>query len=244
MIGLTGASGYLAKHLATNEYLKINRENIEYLDLSNIDTVYHLGGMSASGKNPLDYYENISYTHKLISKLNKKCKIVFTSTVKIHDSQNENPSDGYSMSKLICEKLIYLKHLQDNNNYYVFRMPNIVSEDISYGFLYELTNQIKTGHVKYVKRAYRPFIDIEDCIKAFSFDLPNGVHILGNNSILIEEVLDIASQYAIFEREELSVEPIRILADNSILQYGWKPKSSEQVLHNYFSKVFTAKTLR
>lgn len=234
MIYTSGKNGYLGQKV--NLGISITKNNLSSIDLSDCTTLYHLGGLSRSGYNYLDYLENVTYTGSILKKINPSASIIFTSTAKIYEGHYERPTDPYAMSKFMCEKLIYLHYLKYNNIYTIFRLANIVSNDITYGFLKELTDQIKNGHVKYVSGSFRPFVKLEDVLKVINMELPIGVFNVVNDTIRIEDVLDIASQYANFTTEELNLLPIKINPHNNLTQYGWSPKNSYDVLDEYFAQ--------
>ena len=241
MIYTSGKNGYLGQKL--NLGTSITKTNLSSTDLSDCTTLYHLGALSRGGYNYLDYLENVTYTGSILKKINPSARIIFASTARIYENHYERPTDPYAMSKFMCEKLIYLHYLEYNNIYNIFRMATIVAPDITYGTLKEITDQILSGHVKYVPDAMRPYLDLSDLLKLFKMDLPIGVFNAVNNALTIEKVLDIARGHFKFTTEKLNKRPIKINPHNNLAQYGWSPIRSEEVLDNYF-RVFAAKTLR
>lgn len=234
MIYTSGKSGYFGQKL--NLGTSVTKQNIDSIDLSDCTKFYHLGGISKSGFNYLDYLENVTYTGQILRKINPSSRIIFASTAKIYEGHTERPTEPYSMSKFMCEKLLYLHYLKYDNVYNIFRFANIVSKDITYGFLKELTDQIKNGHVKYVPGAFRPFVKLEDVLKVMNMELPIGVFNVVNSAIRIEDILYIASKYANFTTEQLNLRPIRINPYNNLTQYGWAPINSDDVLDEYFAQ--------
>jgi len=241
MIYTSGKNGYLGQKL--NLGISITKNNLSSTDLSDCSTLYHFGGISRGGYNYLDYVENVTYTAQILKKINPSARIIFASTARIYETHFEFPSDGYSISKFMCEKLIYLHYLEHKNIYNIFRMGNIVSSDITYGSLKDLSDQIISGHVKYVPGGMRPYVDLNDMLKLFKLDLPIGVFNAVNQAVTIEDVLDIAGKYFNFTREKINKRPIRINPHNNLTQYGWTPMNTNEVLDRYFG-VLAAKTSR
>ena len=120
-IAITGANGFLGQNLilrlSIKKKIKIFRitRSTKKIELEEIlkksKILYHFAGVNRVKDKTFFSKDNIEYTNYIcdfLSKNNKKCKIIFTSS-----TQASNKT-SYGKSKKECEKII-IKHAKINN---------------------------------------------------------------------------------------------------------------------------------
>lgn len=150
----TGERGYLLKRLLPEMNIINSRRYHKNYTFSNTDIILHFASPSDSEgfKDEQRLYDaNITLTSELIELSKKlKCKLVFASSMGVH-----NPNNLYCNLKLKAEQLI-----KDNlKDYLIIRIPRVYSKDRDKGLIRDIKNNTipKEDYSKIVQ-----FADIND----------------------------------------------------------------------------------
>ncbi len=189
---ITGSSGFVGSYFIKNYSSKYDiktfsfrKDNIDTLDCSNIDVVFHLSALvHQMGGASKEEYEKVNVTQTL--DLAKKVKasgvkhFIFMSTVKVYGEETDisytensvcNPQDEYGKSKLQAEQ--ELQKLEDDN----FKV-SIIRTPIVYG--YDVKANIKSLINLIKKVPVLPFGKIEN---------RRSMVFIGNLCHLIDEII-------------------------------------------------------
>ena len=185
-IGISGKSGFIAKHLINNLNLKLNKFKIlefkreyfnddEKLDdfLINCDFFIHLAAINRHDSEQHLYVENIRLVDKIINSLertNSKPNIILSS------STQENRDNLYGKSKRICRLRLESFCLEKNINFNGLIIPNVFGpfgkpfyNSVIATFCHQLTNNLEPkieidSEIKliYIDKLIKSIIDIID----------------------------------------------------------------------------------
>lgn len=133
----TGHRGYLLTNLLPEMNIINSRRYHKNYTFSNTDMILHFASPSDSegfkDENRL-YNANITLTTELIELAKKlNCKLVFASTMGVH-----NPNNLYCILKLQAEELIK-NNLKD---YLIIRIPRVYSKDRDKGLIKDIKNNV------------------------------------------------------------------------------------------------------
>ena len=218
MIGILGY-GYIGSRL--------HGEKITQNQVGECDKVYYLAAQSQPGLKWTDYLPNIVLTTDVVQKC--KGELVFTSTIKIFDSYKQvNPVENYEVSKKINEDII-VQAGKSGLKYQILRLANVISPDVKYGIFYELVEQAKNGLIKYYPGAYRPFITLDQAVKAIEMEKPPGIYTVSCGAIYIEDIIKMLASKFQFKTQKLKGEPLMLEPGwNKMRDLGWDGRNSKE----------------
>jgi len=247
---ITGSKGYIASYLfeaikkqnykSPVSIFRIDKKISPSLDLNsnecqkeirifNPDLVYHLAAQTSvdkSFKNPdQDIQDNLFATLNLLKCLNKKAKIIFTSSAAIYgDNTNANeedvlrPQSPYAIHKVAAEKYIINSGLE----YVILRLGNVYGRENNKGVF----KALKAGGVIFGDgNNTRDYIYIDDVvnalIKAPGFYV-NQIYNVGTGiSTSVNEIADmlkIEKRYGPTQKEQKRLR----LDISKIIKEGWR----------------------
>ena len=107
----------------------ISKINFNKLFKFNVDQIYHLAGPTAPGdfkKNPIETLKtNILGTINILEFANFCCiPVLFTSSIRVFETNHLDNNSSYTESKRICETLCY-EYKKNNSNIKIARLTNI-----------------------------------------------------------------------------------------------------------------------
>ena len=178
---VTGSNGFIGKNLKL--FLLEKKFNVlefkrgdSFIKLEKLieksDLIFHLAGENRPKKKILFKTNNIELTNKIceiIENKNRKIKIIFTSTIKVHQK------NSYSRSKLKCEKILMQLKKKINNEIKILRLPNVYGKwskpnynSVVATFCYNVSRNLKIK--VYNDKEYIQLYYIDDLLEKF-YDL-------------------------------------------------------------------------
>lgn len=170
-------------------FIEKDFEDITIEELYNFDYVIHLAAITnaATSSNNKDIIQdiNINKTKELIDKVEQsQCRFIFPSSTSVYGSAQEvvdeespvNPQSFYAESKIQIEEYLKSKDL----GYIIFRFGTIfgVSPGMRYhtainSFCYNVSNNKPLTIWEDNYRMHRPYLGINDCLKAIELVVDN-----------------------------------------------------------------------
>lgn len=234
-----------------NENLKIVKDDIRFFDekiLEGIDVVIDLCGLSndASSEIDINLTKDINYLgSKRLADLSKKFNVkhfLYSSSASVYGYNNKkflsetdelNPITEYAKSKVKLEKHL-LSICNENFNVTILRNSTIYGYSNRMRFDLAVNIMTMTGtkdKIIYVMgdgNQYRPFINVNDVVKAFRMCIENP-------SLVKNEILNVGSNDQNFSIKELSKHIQEIINDAKIIHIPNNPDNRSYSLN--FEKI-------
>lgn len=226
---------------------------LKVVEKTNPDYIFHLAGIGSVGqslKNPeLAFKVNTEGTAnvvKAIKKVNKKIKLLFTSTSQVYDTTKNpitektklKPLSPYAESKLKAEQ-----YVQELENHVIFRSFSHIGPgqhpELAISSFAKQIAEIEKDHNPVIKvgnlAPKRDFADVRDVAMAYkmAMDSHGTFNVCSGNAYSIQELLNMLISFSDKEiKVEIDKERLRpndiplMLGDNSKLrkETGWKPE--------------------
>lgn len=263
VIGITGGRGFVGSHVVKKLkeinhkvfYIRRNKHNNRYI-LDNkfqFDWIFHFGALlpDKTNKSSMYFESNVNTTLQLIEYIKeKKIKLLYLSSyvygnpnyLPVDEKHEINPTNSYSESKYICERILTQYSNLYNLQIIILRPFNIYGKNQSTSFLIpKIMEGIKKGKLTLNDpNPKRDFIYINDVIdlitQIIEKNLPgcNKFNMGSGTSISVHDLFKIISKlmktkpkinYTNVKRND---EILDLFADmkKTTSHFNWKPKFS------------------
>ena len=212
IVGRMSPPGY--RHLSVSDYTVGACEQL--IDLSDIDTVLHLGSFIPKSVFEADErngaVSNVTFTAALLNALDRSSqhpkRILYASTIDVYTSNAERidestpcqPTSLYGWSKLFCEQMISRWAITNGNDAVILRIGHIYGpgEDAYRKLIPESIRRLLSGQTPRIigeGHARRSFLHVADCcrmiLKALQVEtLPEGpINIVSGHAVSVLELV-------------------------------------------------------